>query len=95
MTAYVVAQLEITDPDTYAAYTSKVTATILQYGGKFIVRGGPYEVLEGDYPQLRFVIVAFADVEAAKTWYDSPEYQPLIALREKSTRGTLLLVQGT
>src|SRR5260221_14737495 len=74
MVAYVLAEIEITNPDGYKEYTATVPATIAQYGGRFLVRGGAIEGLEGDWPQRRRVIIQFDSVAAAKRWGDSSEY---------------------
>ena len=72
MAAYVIAEIEITDPEGYKAYTQVVPATIAAYGGRFIVRGGAAEVLEGEWPSLRRVVLEFPSVEAAKAWWIRP-----------------------
>src|SRR5260221_10995839 len=73
MPAYVLAEIEITNPDGYKEYTTTVPATIAQYGGRFLVRGGAIEVLEGDWPQRRRGIIQFESMAAAKRWWDSSE----------------------
>ena len=75
MAAYIVAHIEVTDPARYEEYRRQVAATITQYGGRFLVRGGATEVLEGSLRPGRVVILEFASIEQAKTWWDSPEYR--------------------
>jgi uncharacterized protein (DUF1330 family) len=94
MPAYVFANIEVTDPVLYEEYRKGVPATIAQYGGRFVARGGAAEGLEGGYVPKRVVILEFPSVERAKAWWDSPEYRPLRALRQRASRGDLLLVEG-
>jgi uncharacterized protein (DUF1330 family) len=94
MAAYIVAHIEVTDPARYEEYRRQVAATITQYGGRFLVRGGATEVLEGSLRPGRVVILEFASVEQAKTWWDSPEYRPLRELRQRASTGDLFVVAG-
>lgn len=94
MRAYVVGEIEVTDPATYEEYRKQVLPVVAQYGGKFIVRGGKVESLEGGWAPKRFVALEFPSMEQARKWYRSPEYAPLIALRQKASRGKLILVEG-
>jgi uncharacterized protein (DUF1330 family) len=94
MAAYVIGEIEVTDPATYEEYRKQVMAVVTKYGGKFVVRGGRVETLEGDWAPKRFVALEFPSLEQAQKWYRSPEYAPLIALRQKASRGKLILVEG-
>ncbi len=94
MTAYVIAEIEVTNPDGYKPYTQLVPASIALYGGRFLVRGGAAEVLEGDWPQLRRVILEFPSMEAARAWWDSPEYAKPKELRRANSKGRLILLEG-
>lgn len=94
MAAYVVAEVEVTDPATYEEYRKLVPATVAHYGGKFLVRGGKTETKEGGWDPKRLVILEFASLEQARKWYHSPEYAPALALRLKAARSKLLLVEG-
>jgi len=96
MVAYVIAQVDITDPERYQDYIKMVPATVTQFGGRFIARGGNAEVLEGDklLPQ-RLVIIEFPSMERAKAWWASEEYRDAKALRQATSDGTLFLVDGT
>jgi uncharacterized protein (DUF1330 family) len=94
MAGYVVAEVEVTDSATYEEYRKQVPATVAQYGGKFLVRGGAVEVKEGDWQPKRLVVLEFASLEQARTWYHSPEYAPALALRLKAARSKVLLVEG-
>ena len=93
MKGYVLGEIEITDPATFADYGKQVPATIAQYGGKYLVRGGKAEALEGAAPK-RMVVLEFPSVEQARKWYTSPEYARLVTLRQKGSRGRLTLVEG-
>jgi uncharacterized protein (DUF1330 family) len=94
MAAYVVGEIEVTDPATYEEYRKQVPAVVTKYGGRFIVRGGKAEALEGGWAPKRLVALEFPSMEQARKWYGSPEYAPLIALRQKASRGKLILVEG-
>ena len=94
MPAYVLAEITITNPDGYKAYTADVPATIARYGGRFLVRGGKAHVLEGEWPEKRRVLIEFPTVEAARKWWDSPEYEKPKALRKANSEGRLLLLEG-
>jgi uncharacterized protein (DUF1330 family) len=94
MPAYVIADITVRDPDRYAEYRAQVPATVARHGGRFIVRGGAHERLEGDWQPGRLVVIEFPDMAAAKAWYASQEYGPLIRLRQGASTGTVLLVEG-
>lgn len=94
MAAYVIAEVEITDPQTYPEYAKGVPATIAQYGGTYLVRGGAVESKEGGWQPKRLVILQFASMEQARKWYTSPEYAPLLALRHKAARARIIFVEG-
>ena len=94
MAAYVIAEVEITNPEGYKEYTIHVPATIAKYGGRFLARGGAAEVLEGEWPQKRRVIIEFASMEAARRWWNSPEYEKPKAMRRANSEGRLILLEG-
>ena len=94
MAAYVIAEIEITNPEGYKAYTAVVPATIEKYGGKFLVRGGAAEVLEGDWPARRRVLLEFPSKEIALTWWNSSEYAHPKELRKANSTGRLILLDG-
>jgi uncharacterized protein (DUF1330 family) len=94
MVAYVMAEVNVTNPEGYKEYAALVPATIAQHGGKFLVRGGASEPLEGEWPQRRRVIIEFPSMEAAKRWFASPEYAKPMALRRANSEGRLLLMEG-
>jgi uncharacterized protein (DUF1330 family) len=94
MAAYVIAEVEVTDPATYETYRKLVPPTLDKYGGRFLVRGGAVESKEGGWEPKRLVVLEFASMEQARKWYASPEYAPALALRLKAARSRLLLVEG-
>jgi len=94
MAAYVIGEIEVTDPAGYDDYRKGVLATIEKFGGRFAARGGRVEPLEGGWSPKRLVIVEFPTLEQAQKWYRSAEYAPLIKLRQKASRGRLVLVEG-
>lgn len=94
MAAYVIARINITDPVAYEEYRKVVPATVAQFGGKFIARGGKLEILEGEVEPLRTVILEFPSLEDARNWYHSQEYAEAKAMRQKASTGSLILVEG-
>lgn len=94
MSAYIVVSVEITDPIRYEDYRKTVLPTIEAYGGRFLVRGGKMEVLEGSRPQRRIVIVEFPSSERARAWWHSPEYAGPKALRQATSHTEMILVEG-
>ena len=94
MPAYLIAHLDIRDPEGFEAYRAAVPAVIDKFGGRYVVRGGTVEALEGDWQVPRLVIVAFDSVAQARRFYNSPEYQAVLPLRLKTARGTLVLAEG-
>ncbi|MBM3393595.1 MAG: DUF1330 domain-containing protein [Betaproteobacteria bacterium] len=94
MSAYVIVELEVLDAALFEEYRTKVPATIAAYGGKYIVRGGKTEVVEGDWQPKRIVVLEFPNVDKAKAWHGSKDYAPLLALRQRAARTNALIVEG-
>lgn len=94
MTAYVIAETIVTDPERYEQYRAASPGAIAAGGGRFIVRGGELAVLEGDWQPSRLVIVEFDDLDAAKRWYESETYQEVKKLREGAAHLRVVAVQG-
>jgi uncharacterized protein (DUF1330 family) len=94
MKGYVMAEVEVTNPEGYKEYSSYVPDTIAKYGGQFLVRGGAAEILEGEWPQRRRVLIEFPSVEAARQWWNSTEYAHPKALRQANSKGRLILMEG-
>ena len=94
MNAYVVVNVAIRDPERYKDYVKAATPTVAAHGGKYIVRGGRAERLEGNVAVNRIVVLEFPSYAHAKRWYDSPEYQAALAIRQSCSTGDLILVEG-
>ncbi|HEX4768422.1 MAG TPA: DUF1330 domain-containing protein [Lichenihabitans sp.] len=90
---YIIARLTVNDPEAYKAYAAAASAAMKIYGATILARGGRSEALEGD-ARPRNVILEFPSYEAARTYYDSPEYQAAINLRRPVSEGELVLVEG-
>lgn len=94
MTAYLVVEVEVKDAERYADYRAMVPASLEAYGGRFLVRGGAVETLEGEWKPSRIVILAFDSVEQAKRWWDSEEYREARNLRQASAETKMIVVEG-
>jgi uncharacterized protein (DUF1330 family) len=94
MAAYLIANITVTDPTSFAEYGRQVAPMIAAFGGRYLVRGGAVAEVEGNPGLKRVVIVEFADMAALRRFYDSAEYAPLIALRQSAATGTVALVEG-
>jgi uncharacterized protein (DUF1330 family) len=94
MAAYVIADFEILDLEGMREYLGRVGATIEQYGGTYLVRGGIGETIEGDWHPHRLVILKFESIEQAKRWYHSEEYTAIKAIRHQSAHTQLIVVPG-
>ncbi len=94
MAAYLIAQIDITDPDDYDEYRKQVPATLEGHGARMLVRGGAITRLEGDWPHERVVVIEFPSLEAAQAWYDSAAYSGPKALRQSASIGNMILVEG-
>ena len=94
MPAYFIVENEVTDHTGFEEYRKQVQGTVEKYGGKFLVRGGEVQALEGDWKPKRIVVTEFPNTEQARRWYDSEDYRALKALRLRTTRGSVVLVEG-
>ena len=94
MAAYLVVEIEVTNPAQFEEYKKLAPAAIAKYGGRYLVRGGAYEAIEGDWKPQRLTVVEFESMEKAKAFYHSPEYQVAIKARLGAANFKLLLVQG-
>jgi uncharacterized protein (DUF1330 family) len=94
MSAYLHADIEVTDPAAFEEYRREVAAMVAAYGGRYLVRGGGVEVLEGNRQPKRQVILEFPDMAHLRAFYDSAAYQPLKLLRQRSSNATLLAIEG-
>ncbi len=94
MSAYLIADVEVTDEDVYAQFRERMTPTLEAYSGKFIARGGEIGVIEGSWNPNRLAIVAFDSIEQARAWLASPEFKELNDIRTSSSNINLVLVEG-
>jgi uncharacterized protein (DUF1330 family) len=94
MSAYVIGEIDVVDPAAYEEYRKQVLAVVTKYGGKFLVRGGKIDPKEGGWTPKRIVVLEFPSMAQAQKWYDSADYEPLIKLRQKASKGKLILVEG-
>ena len=94
MPTYVINDMEITDPVLFEEYKKLSPATVAQYGGRFLVRGGRIETLEGNWSPRRVVILEFPSMAQAQAWTDSPEYAPAKRLRQMSAKSNLVMIEG-
>lgn len=95
MAAYLIVDIDVTDPARYEEYKKLAPPTIAAYGGRYLARGGKSEVLEGHASPNRVVILEFESIEKAKQWLESPEYREARALRHESATTTMIAVEGT
>jgi len=95
MPAYIVADVKVTDPAGYEPYRPLAAASIARFGGRFLVRGGKADLLEGAPAPERIVVIEFPDAETARRWYFSDEYQQALKIRQANSTGRLILIEGT
>lgn len=95
MPAYLIADIEVTDPVGFEEYKKRVPAIIAAHGGRYLVRGGASLVLEGTWRPSRTTIVEFPGLAAIKAFWESAEYRPLRAIRERSAHSKLLAVESS
>ncbi len=94
MPAYVIVNVTVRDPARYEEYKRLATPTVAAYGGRYVARGAPVEVREGDWRPSRLVILEFPDVERARAWWSSPEYAPARAARQSCADTQLVITDG-
>lgn len=94
MKGYVIAEVEVTDPALFEQYRQGVPGTIAAHGGRYLVRGGAVTPAEGGWNPKRLIVLEFPSVAAARAWHDSAAYAPLKAMRERSARSRIIIVEG-
>jgi uncharacterized protein (DUF1330 family) len=94
MPAYVIVEVEVNDPVEYEEYKKLTPASIAAYNGKFVVRGGATEALEGNWNPQRIVVLEFPSVERAKEWWHSEEYAKAKSIRQRTANTKMLVVEG-
>jgi len=94
MSAYVIVNIEVNEPEPYERYKVMAHATVTAFGGRYVVRGGAAERLEGSWVPKRMVVLEFPDAARARAWWSSEEYRPAKALREACAETDMVLVAG-
>ncbi|MDH3290528.1 MAG: DUF1330 domain-containing protein [Gemmatimonadota bacterium] len=94
MAAYVIVDIEVTDPVQYETYKRTAASTVTAHGGRYIVRGGQAERLEGTWAPRRVVVLEFPSMEQARTWWSSDDYRPARDLRREAATFQMILVEG-
>ena len=94
MTAYVIVDIEVTDPTRFEEYKKLAPATIAAYGGRYLARGGQTETLEGTWTPQRLVILEFDSVDRARAWLNSPEYGPARQMRHQAAQSNMVVIEG-
>lgn len=94
MAAYLIADIEVTDAEAFERYRAGVPPVIERFGGRYVVRGGAAQNLEGDWQPRRMVILEFPTMEKLKAFYDSDDYAELLAARLAATDSRTILVEG-
>lgn len=94
MSAYVIINNEISDDSAFSAFRERIGSTVESHGGKYLVRGGEVELIEGSWSVDRVVVVEFDDVSGARAWLNSDEYKELKKIRERCANANIVIVQG-
>ena len=94
MSAYLIFDIHVTDPEGYEPYRQRAAGIIEAHGGRYLVRGGAHEPMEGEWDVDRVVVVEFESAEQARACYRSPEYQEIVPIRQGASRGKAVLVEG-
>jgi uncharacterized protein (DUF1330 family) len=95
MTAYVIVDIDVQDPENYKEYLRLAPPTVEHFGGRYLARAGKTETLEGEWHAKRLVILEFESIEKAKEWLYSEEYAPIKALRHKYAKTNMVVIEGT
>ena len=94
MKGYIIAHVDVRDPEGYKLYTDRTPGVVAAHGGRFIVRGGKVDRLEGETDWKRVVVLEFPSPEQARAFYDSPDYQAVIGYRQAASTADFILVEG-
>jgi len=94
MPAYVIVDVNVTDPALYEEYKKLTPGSIAPFGGRFVVRGGRTECVEGGWNPGRIVVLEFPDIEKTREWYNSPGYQEAMSIRHKASTARMIFVDG-
>lgn len=94
MAAYLIAEIEVNDPEGFKKYQAEVPGTVAKYGGTYLVRGGAVTPVEGGWAPSRVVVIEFPNMATLKKWYESEDYQSIIAFRTSASDGKVIFVEG-
>ena len=94
MPAYLIVNIVVRDAERYKAYVAAAPALVARWGGRYLVRGGPHEILEGAPQVNRTVVLEFPSMQHIRDFHGDPEYQPLIRLRQESTDTQMFAIEG-
>ena len=94
MSGYLIAQLNVTNIEPYKKYIEETTPIVKKYGGEFIIRGGKFKVVWGEWKYTRNVIIKFPNIQKTYDWYNSSEYQPIKKMREDNSNGNAIIIEG-
>ena len=94
MAVYLIVNVDVKDPSAYEQYKAEVPALIRKHGGEYLVRGGNFQVIEGDWQPSRLVLLRFPDKESVLAFFSDPEYQPLKDLRQRVTKTDIVMLEG-
>ena len=94
MPAYLIAQINVTNEDSYREYLEKVTPIVKKYGGEYIIRAGKFKTVLGNWDYKRNVVIKFPSYEIALKWYNSEEYLPVKKIREDNSKGNVIIIEG-
>lgn len=95
MSAYLIAQINVTNEESYKEYLTKVTPIVAKYGGSYIVRAGKFKTVLGNWNFERNVVIKFPSYEIALEWYESDEYKPVRKIREDNSIGNVIFIEGS
>ena len=94
MSGYVIANIDVKNPEAYKEYVGKVLPTVQKFGGEYLVRAGEYKVIDGEWKYPRTVVIKFPTYEKALEWYNSEEYELIKHLRLNNSEGNLIIIKG-
>ena len=94
MSAYLLANITVNNPENYKEYVSKVKSVVEKFGGEYLVRGGEMNIIEGNWPNERYIVIKFPSREKAMEWYNSEEYKPIRQIRHDNAVSNSVIVDG-
>ena len=94
MSGYAIFNLNVNNPENYKEYVSKVKSVVEKFGGEYLVRGGEMNIIEGDWPNERNIVIKFPSREKAMEWYNSEEYKPIRQIRHDNAVSNSVIVDG-